>query len=96
MASGFKPTRLATRFGGKRGGKQYGDEMWRGDGRGGSGMSSYSVSHVMDCVAVSSGIRYEMRTGRIRDDGVVNTRWRRYGKQETVSMTTFDDIENCF
>lgn len=54
-----------------------------------SGMSSYPVSHVIDCVAVSSGIRYEMMTGRGRDDG-------RDGKQGTVSMTTFDDIENCF
>lgn len=32
-------------------------------------MSSYPVSHVMDCVLISSGIRYEMITGRGRDDG---------------------------
>lgn len=48
-------------------------------------MSSYPVSHVMDCVAVSSGIRYEMMTWRGRDDG-------RDGKQVAVSMMTSEDI----
>lgn len=48
-------------------------------------MSSYPVSHVMDCVAISSGIRYEMMTGRGRDD-------ERDGKQETVSIMTSDGI----
>lgn len=48
-------------------------------------MSSYQVSPAMDCVAISSGIRYEMTAGRIRDGG-------RYGKQGTVSMMTSDDI----
>ena len=48
-------------------------------------MSSYQVSHVMDFVAVSSGIRYEMRTGRMRDDG-------RDGKQKAISMMTSEDI----
>ena len=52
-------------------------------------MSSYQISHVMDCVLISSGIRYEMRTGRIRDDG-------RDGKQGTVSMMTSEDIMSCF
>lgn len=61
MASCFEPTRRATRRGEKRGGKQSDDEMGE--------VSSYPVSHVMDCVAVSSGIRYEMMTGRGRDDG---------------------------
>ena len=51
----------------------------------GSRMPSYSVSHVMDCVAVSSGIRYEMRTGRGRDD-------ERDDKRGAVSMMTSDDI----
>lgn len=77
MASCLEPTRRATRFDGKRGGKQSDDEMGE--------VSSYPVSHMMDCVAVSSGIRYEMMTGWGRDDG-------RYGKQGTVSRRASEDI----
>lgn len=51
----------------------------------GSRVSSYLVSPVMDCVAISSGIRYEMMTRRGRDDG-------RDGKQGTVSRMTSDNI----
>lgn len=58
--------------------------MGRGDGWA-KRMSSYPVSHAMDCIAISSGIRYEMMTGRIRDDG-------RDDKQEAVSMMTSDNI----
>ena len=59
--------------------------LGRGEERSGSGMSSYPVSSVMDCMAVSSGVRYEMMTRWGRDDGLD-------GKQGMVSVMTSDGI----
>lgn len=63
MASGFKPTRGATRFGGKRGGKQVGAMRW-------TGRKLYVVVSGIAC----DGLRFDIIRYPIRDDNGTGTR----------------------